>query len=211
MGRRRRRSLLTRTLPAPRLARSAPKSEATPAEEPSEGPLAAGEASSADGPVSEEPGGVDDAALTDGIAALGDPSSDGSNAFVKSPGQEQLEADPTAATPPAASGPVDVGRQGTPILAGPRPSEVETVDRGTEPITSNADTAADANGDAKSEVRFVGQREMLRGWQPRRRFRTRPLVTTAELQLASSIAALAVVMILVGVFGMLALYAIVAG
>jgi hypothetical protein len=58
-------------------------------------------------------------------------------------------------------------------------------------------------------MRFVAYREMLRGWRPPRprkpRRRPKPLITTAELQMASSIAALAVVMMFAGTVGVVLL------
>jgi len=212
MGRRRRRSLLTRSHPAPRLATSAQKSEAAPAEEPSDGILADEEASSAEAVLSEAPDAVEETAHGEAASAPEEAAADGSNEPVESSAEDEPSAGPTPVAPPATS-PTDVAAQETPMSGGLRPSEIETVDLGTDPITPHGAAAAEAKGDATPpppEVRFVGQREMLRGWQPRRSFRTRPFVTTAELQLASSIAALAVVMIIVGFFGMLALYAIVA-
>jgi len=77
-----------------------------------------------------------------------------------------------------------------------------------EPVSeeaSDGEASEEQEPDSKDDapVRFVAYREMLLGWRPKPKAqRPRTYVTFAELQLAASIAALAVVMLVVGTVGL---------
>jgi hypothetical protein len=199
MGRRRRRSLLTRNHPAPWLSTPSADSEA----DGDDAEAAAGEVSSTEEeassaseadpslpPVAEEPA-VDPSPSADEVAAGEVPVAD-------------------AADSEAASDPSHVD---TPLRPRERPAEIDTVDLGGDPILPEVEAAQAAAEEAPAgdtpapPVRFVAQREMLLGWRPRRPRRGgRPFVTVAELRLASSIAALATVMLIVGFLGLALVY-----
>ena len=74
---------------------------------------------------------------------------------------------------------------------------------GDKPASEDDEEADEEDAEDTPAVRFVAYREMLLGWRPKPKAqRPRTYVTFAELQLAASIAALAVVMLVVGAVGL---------
>ena len=182
MGRRRRRSLLnkrsqvTGSLPTPTPVDGEKEATETPADAapPADGPAV--DAAPAEEPASEEPASEEPAAEE---AAPEEPASE-------EPASEEAAPEESASEEPA------------PDESAPDESAPADEEPASEEASEN-----EPGSDEDAPVRFVAYREMLLGWRPKPKAqRPRTYVTFAELQLAASIAALAVVMLVVGTVGL---------